>query len=115
MKPHFTFLLLMGLTVMGLSSCCQFPPGLCCSCFDAHYRPFGRPTTPGDTYSAGYLCGRHDARAGLGQNCSKHADEIGSTVQTEYFIRGYQDGYVGKAHHECGTMTMAELTRHERH
>lgn len=115
MKPILSSLLPAALAVLGLSSCCSFPPLLCCSCSDAHYRPLGRPTTPGDTYSAGYLCGRHDARAGLSQNWPKHAEEIGGRVQEEYFVRGYQDGYAGKANHECGTMTMAELTTHERH
>jgi hypothetical protein len=94
----------------GLSSCCTVPAVFCNPCADSSYRPLGRPATPGEAYTAGYICGHRDQREGRGQCWDRHVGEVAVGLQ-EFGAKGYADGYAGKVQTECHIPDQRRATR----
>jgi hypothetical protein len=94
----------------GLVSCCTMPPVLCCPCADSTYRPLGRPSTPGEAYSAGYVCGQRDRREGRGQCWDRHRGEVAVGL-LEFGEKGYFDGYAGRVQTECSIPDQRRVTK----
>lgn len=107
-----TALLFLGVVAMGqgLTSCCSLPPIFCCPCADSTYRPLGRPATPGEAYSQGYLCGQRDRRNEAGSCWDRHANELPAGL-AEYGAKGYEDGYAGRVRTECATPDQRRVTK----
>ncbi|MFN0127439.1 MAG: hypothetical protein ACKV19_12215 [Verrucomicrobiales bacterium] len=110
MKPSFVILLAVAAVSHGLTSCCSPPPILCCPCADSTYRPLGRPGTPGEAYSAGYVCGQRDRRDGVEACLERHRGEVATGLQ-EYEDEGYADGYAGRVQTSCAIPDQRKATR----
>ena len=92
------------------TSCCSLPPVFCCPCADTMYRPLGRPATPGEAYSAGYVCGHRDRREDRGSCWDRHRDEV-PVALADYGAKGYADGYAGKVQTSCDIPDQRRVTK----
>lgn len=107
-----SFLLLLGIAAMsqGLTSCCSVPAILCCPCSDSSYRPLGRPATPGEAYSAGYICGQRDLRNEKSSCWERHQEDVPAGL-APYGAQGYADGYAERVQTECTIPDQKRVTK----
>ena len=110
MKHSLLLLVSVASLGTGLTSCCTLPPVLCCPCADSSYRPLGRPATPGEAYTAGYVCGQRDRRNEQGSCWDRHKDEVPAGL-VGYGAQGYADGYAGRVQTDCRIPDQRRVTK----
>lgn len=110
MKRSVLLLLSLAAVSQSLTSCCSLPAILGCPCADSSYRPLGRPATPGEAYTAGYLCGQRDRRNELTSCWDRHSEEVPAGM-AHYGASGYADGFAGRVQTECNVPDQRRVTK----